>query len=467
LASPLKFSFDEIAFAVAANSCACVAIAIDHPANPSDHIQIKISEAAVMTVGFCEPLGRGTMITRRHLLGTAGAGAALAVSGLSPNFSEAEAAGVSLTPGVPEGVSTVATMEALPGKKPMIKLSYRPPNYESPLETFRTAITPNDEFFVRYHLADIPTIDAKTYKITVGGDGSDNPVEISFEDLKKMPAVEVIAVNQCSGNRRGLSKPHVVGVEWGYGAMGCARWKGARLKDVLDKAGLKKEAIEISFNGADGPAVDKTPDFIKSIPVWKAIEDSTIIAYEMNGQPLPHWNGFPARIVVPGWTGTYWMKHVIAINALTKPQGGFWMTPAYRIPLGKFPLRDRFITQENATSTPITEMVVNSLITSHRDGAKVNAGKVVVSGMAWDGGYGINSVQVSTDGGKTWSTATLGQDLGRFAFRPWSFDLAAKKGKNTVMVNAINKLGQSQTSELIFNPAGYHNNVMQNITLNA
>ena len=420
-----------------------------------------------MTVGFCEPLGRGTMITRRHLLGTAGAGAALAVSGLSPKFSEAEAAGVSLTPGVPEGVSTVATMEALPGKKPLIKLSYRPPNYESPLETFRTAITPNDEFFVRYHLADIPTIDAKTYKIAVGGDGSDNPVEINFEDLKKMPAVEVIAVNQCSGNRRGLSKPHVVGVEWGYGAMGCARWKGARLKDVLDKAGLKKEAIEISFNGADGPVVDKTPDFIKSIPVWKAIEDSTIIAYEMNGQPLPHWNGFPARIVVPGWTGTYWMKHVIAINALTKPQGGFWMTPAYRIPLGKFPLRDRFITQENATSTPITEMVVNSLITSHRDGAKVSAGKVVVSGMAWDGGYGISSVQVSTDGGKTWSTATLGQDLGSFAFRPWSFDLAAKKGKNTVMVNAINKLGQSQTSELIFNPAGYHNNVMQNITLNA
>ena len=112
-------------------------------------------------------------------------------------------------------------------------------------------------------------------------------------------------------------------------------------------------------------------------------------------------------------------------------------------------------------------MVVNSLITSHRDGAKVNAGKVTVSGMAWDGGYGISSVQVSTDGGKTWASAKLGQDLGRFAFRPWSFDLAAKKGKNTVMVNATNKLGQSQTSELIFNPAGYHNNVMQNITLNA
>ena len=155
--------------------------------------------------------------------------------------------------------------------------------------------------------------------------------------------------------------------------MGCARWKGAKLKDILDKAGLKKEAIEISFNGADGPAVDKTPDFIKSIPAWKAIEDTTIVAYEMNGQPLPHLNGFPARIIVPGWTGTYWMKHVIAINALTKPLGGFWMNPAYRIPVGKFPIRDRFISQENAANTPITEMVVNSLITSHRDGEKGEA----------------------------------------------------------------------------------------------
>src|SRR6476659_10948259 len=178
-------------------SCACVVITIDPPANPSDHIPIKISEAAAMTVGFGEPLGRGTMITRRHLLGTAGAGAALAVSGLSPKFSEAETAGARLTPGVPEGVSTVATMEALPGKKPLIKLAYRPPNYEAPIEYLRTPITPNDQFFVRYHLADIPEVDAKTYKIRVGGDGANGQAELTLDDLKKMPAVEVVAVNQC------------------------------------------------------------------------------------------------------------------------------------------------------------------------------------------------------------------------------------------------------------------------------
>jgi DMSO/TMAO reductase YedYZ molybdopterin-dependent catalytic subunit len=408
------------------------------------------------------------MITRRHLLGTAGAGAALAATGLSlPQLFEAQAAGVNLSPGVPQGISSYVTMGTLPGKKPLIELADKPPNYEAPLEYLRTPITPNDEFFVRYHLADIPEVDAKTYKISVGGDGANGQAEITLDDLKKMPAFEVVAVNQCSGNRRGLSKPHVAGVEWGYGAMGCARWKGARLKDVLDKVGLKKEAIEISFNGADGPVVEKTPDFIKSLPVWKAMDESTLIAYEMNGAPLPHFNGFPARLIVPGWTGTYWMKHLITINALTKPLGGFWMNPAYRIPLGKFPVVARFVSQETAVNTPITEIVVNSLITSHSDGAKVKVGKVAVSGMAWDGGYGIRSVEVSTDSGKTWSSATLGADLGRYALRPWSFQLKAKRGKNTVMVNATNKIGQAQTSELIFNPAGYHNNVMQNITLTA
>ncbi|MGH6790167.1 MAG: molybdopterin-dependent oxidoreductase [Pseudolabrys sp.] len=407
------------------------------------------------------------MITRRHLLGTAGAGAALAASGLLPKFSEAKAARVELTPGVPAGVSSYVQMGTLPGKKPLIQLADRPPNYESPLEYLRTPITPNDQFFVRYHLSDIPEVKAETYRIAVGGDGANGQAELTLDDLKKMPAVEVVAVNQCSGNRRGLSKPHVPGVEWGYGAMGCARWKGARLKDVLDKVGLKKETVEVSFGGADGPVVDKTPDFVKSIPVWKAVDESTIIAYEMNGQPLPHFNGFPARIVVPGWTGTYWMKHVNSITALTTPFKSFWMNPAYRIPVGIFPIAARFTSQEYAPNTPITEMVVNSLITSHRDGDKVKRGRVTVSGMAWDGGYGIRTVEVSTDGGKSWESATLGQDLGRFAFRPWSFALNAKRGKHTVMVNATNKIGQGQVSTLIFNGAGYHNNVMQNITLNA
>jgi DMSO/TMAO reductase YedYZ molybdopterin-dependent catalytic subunit len=404
------------------------------------------------------------MISRRHLIQAAGAAGALA--GL-PSIVRAQSAAGQLTPGVPGGVNTYVTMGTLPGKKPLIRLADRPPNYEAPLEYLRAPITPNDQFFVRYHLADIPEVKVETYRIRVGGDGANGQAELTLDDLKKMPAVEIAAVNQCSGNRRGLSQPHVPGVQWGFGAMGCARWKGARLKDVLDRVGLKKEAIEIEFGGADGPVVEKTPDFVKSIPVWKAVDGDTIIAYEMNGQPLPHFNGFPARIVVPGWTGTYWMKHVNAITALTRPLTSFWMNPAYRIPVGKFPVAARFTSQEYAPNTPITEMVVNSLITSHRDGAKVNAGKVTVSGLAWDGGYGIRRVEVSTDGGKSWSDAKLGEDLGKYAFRPFSFDLTAKRGKNTMLVNATNAIGQTQVSQLIFNGAGYHNNVMQSITLNA
>jgi DMSO/TMAO reductase YedYZ molybdopterin-dependent catalytic subunit len=402
------------------------------------------------------------MLTRRRLL-KAGAGAALA----APAFADlAAAAGLNLPAALPQGMREEAILDALPGKKPLIKLSYRPPNYETPIEYFRTAITPNDAFYVRYHNSDIPQVDAKTWKVAIGGEGASGQAELNLDDLKKMPAFEVVAVNQCSGSRRGLFEPHVPGVEWGYGAMGCARWKGARLKDILDKVGVKKEAVEIAFNGADGPA-GSAPDFIKSIPAWKAMEETTLVAYEMNGQPLPHFNGFPARVIVPGWTGTYWMKHVVSINVLTKPQGGFWMIPAYRIPLGKFPLVARFTSQETAVNTPITEMVVNSLITSHADGTSVKRGSTVnIGGIAWDGGYGIRTVEVSTDGGKTWRPATLGEDLGRYAFRTWSIGLAAAaKGKLTVMARASNAIGQTQTAELIHNPAGYHHNVMHSVTL--
>jgi DMSO/TMAO reductase YedYZ molybdopterin-dependent catalytic subunit len=397
---------------------------------------------------------------RKFMAGSVATGAAMA--GLSTS---ASGEGLNLPAALPDGLRANAVLDSLPGKKPLIKLSYRPPNYETPIEYFRTAITPNDAFFVRYHLSNIPEMDAKTWKITVGGDGANGTAEINLDQLKAMPAHEIVAVNQCSGNRRGLFAPHVPGVEWGYGAMGCARWKGARLKDVLDKVGLKKEAIEIVFNGAEGPAVDKTPDFVKSIPVWKAIEETTLIAYEMNGAPLPHLNGAPARIIVPGWTGTYWMKHIVSINAVTKPESNFWMNPAYRIPLGKFPVVSRFVSQETAVNTPITEMVVNSLITSHADGAKVKAG-ATVGGIAWDGGYGVTSVDVSTDRGKSWQQAALGDDLGKFAFRTWSFPLKGK-GKITVMARASNAIGQTQTATLIHNPAGYHHNVIHSITLNA
>jgi DMSO/TMAO reductase YedYZ molybdopterin-dependent catalytic subunit len=402
-------------------------------------------------------------IDRRVFLQTA----AGAVAGMSSLGRPAAAETVPLTPGVPEGVRAEATLEALKGKRKLIKLTYRPPNYETPLAVFNDAITPNDAFFVRYHVSDIPEVDAASWRLKIGGDGLNGVAEYGLNDLKSgFEQVELAAVCQCSGNRRGLSNPHVQGVQWGYGAMGNARWKGVRLRDVLNKAGVKKEAVEIVVDGADKALVDKTPDFVKSIPAWKALDENTLIALEMNGAPLPHWNGFPARLIVPGWTGTYWMKHLISVQAVTKPYGGFWMAAAYRIPNGKFPLVDRFISQETASNTPITEMVVNSLITAPADGQKLRAGGAVeVKGIAWDGGYGIRQVEVSTDGGRSWRPATLGRDLGRFSFRQWSYRFAPKAGKHELLAKATNAMGASQTFEAIFNPAGYHHNVVHRVEI--
>ncbi len=406
------------------------------------------------------------MLTRRGLIAGGASALALAAGGtMLPR--NALAQGIPLSPGLPDGVRDAAKLEALPGKKPLIKLSYRPPNYETPIDYFNEAITPNDAFFVRWHLSNIQEIELKDWKLSVGGDAAATPAQYTLDDLKtKFPQVELVAVCQCSGNRRGLSKPHVQGVEWGYGAMGNARWKGVRLKDVLEKSGIKKEAIEVAFNGADSGALDKTPDFIKSIPAWKALDENTILAYEMNGQPLPHWNGFPLRLIVAGWTGTYWMKQLVSIEARSTPLGGFWMAAAYRIPTGKFAVVDRFITQETPANTPITEMVVNSLITNVQDGHKAKAGQpLAVKGIAWDAGYGIADVEYSLDGGYNWQSATLGQDLGRFSFRPFSFNVTPSAGNHVVMARASNRLGASQPMEAIFNPAGYHHNAIQQIKI--
>jgi DMSO/TMAO reductase YedYZ molybdopterin-dependent catalytic subunit len=375
-----------------------------------------------------------------------------------------------LPEGLARGVYDTATLEALPGKKPLIKLSHRPPNYETPISHFDSAFTPNDSFFVRYHLSGIPEkIEPEQWKLRVAGDGITTPLELSLNDLRSgFDAVEIAAVCQCSGNRRGFSEPHVPGVQWGLGAMGCALWKGARLKDVLSRAGVRAETVEVVVGGADRPVLDATPDFVKSIPIDKARDDNTLIAYEMNGTPLPLYNGFPIRLVVPGWTATYWIKHLDRIEARVVPFTGFWMKNAYRIPSGKFPIIQRFSTQMTMTDEPITEIMVNSLITAPSDGHTMRAAETLeVRGLAWDGGYGIHRVEVSVDVGQTWSEAELGKDFGCFAFRPWSYRFTPlQAGRYQVMARAGNRAGQTQPEMLIFNPAGYHNNVIRPLAVN-
>lgn len=365
---------------------------------------------------------------------------------------------------LPRGALDDAMLHALPGKRPLIKRTFRAPNYETPVALFDELFTPNDAFFVRYHLARIPEVDADGWRLRIGGEGVQTPLELSLEQLRQdFEQVELAAVCQCSGNRRGLFQPHVPGVQWGYGAMGNARWKGVRLRDVLNKAGVRKEAMEVVLEGADSGVLERTPDFTKSLPVWKALDEHTLIAYEMNGESLPHWNGYPARLVVPGWTATYWMKHLTSVEIVNRPFDGFWVKTAYRIPRHAFPITERFVSQETEANTPITEMVVNSLITQPEEGRHVPLGRAVeFRGIAWDGGYGVRRVEVSIDGGQEWREAELGRDHGRYSWREWRFrHTPDRRGDLAFMVKASNRIGATQTFEPIANPAGYHHNVVQ------
>lgn len=388
------------------------------------------------------------MLTRRKLLSAAAA----ALAGPALGGSSAEE-----TP----------LLGSLSGKKPLIQRAYRPPNFETPLEGLRPDFTPNDLFFVRYHLDVIPRVDRETWRLTVGGSSVGSPLALSFRQLQsEFESVELAAVNQCSGNRRGLFAPRVPGVQWGNGAMGNARWSGVRLRDVLRRAGLRPDALEMVYHGADGPVLPATPAFVKSLPIERALDDSTLIAIAMNGEPLPHWNGAPARLIVPGWTGTYWMKHLTEIRVESKPYDGFWMKSAYRIPTGAFP-GYRFASQETPDTTPITEILVNSIITNPVSGTRVARGThVELMGKAWDNGAGIQAVEVSTDGRQSWRAASLGRSLGRFAWREFRFPLdTSTAGALTAAVRARSRNGAQQPDKLTPNPSGYHDNIVQTVTL--
>ncbi len=320
---------------------------------------------------------------------------------------------------------------------------------------------------MRYHNAVIPEVKIGEWRLRIGGDAVRTPLEFSLDQLRKdFEQVEIAALCLCSGNRRGAFEPPVPGLQWGSGAMGNALWRGVRLKDVLARAGIDKSALEVSLAGADSGVLPTTPNFVKSLPLAKALDENTLIAFEMNGEPLPHWNGFPARLIIPGWTATYWIKHLTALNVISKPFDGYWMKTAYRIPKDRFP-SGQFSSQETETNMPITEIVVNSLITNLEDGQTLpNAKPIEIKGVAWDGGNGIARVEVSTDGGSNWHQATLKQDYGRFSWRQWHLAFEPKRpGQYRIMARATSHSGASQPLEPIPNPSGYHHNAVQKITI--
>ena len=349
-----------------------------------------------------------------------------------------------------------------PQKGAMVLQRSRPPMLETPFADFdRGVFTPNDKFFVRWHWSDIPTeIDAKSYRLAVRGQ-VENQLSLALPDLLQFPRVEIAAVNQCSGNSRGFFEPRVPGGQWGNGAMGNARWGGVRLRDVLEKAGVKSSAVAVRFTGLDKAPVSDGPQFQKSLSLDHARQPEILIAYAMNGAALPLLNGYPIRLVVPGWYSTYWVKMLNDIEVLDAPDDNFWMKTAYLVP--DTPHADMKPGQTGVAMVPISRMLPRSFITNLGPGARLKAGaRASLRGLAMGGDSGVAKVEVSADGGQSWQAAKLGADEGPYSFRRWTAELTMGGAGNAMLaVRCTNSKGDAQPDQANWNGSGYMRNVVE------
>jgi DMSO/TMAO reductase YedYZ molybdopterin-dependent catalytic subunit len=356
-----------------------------------------------------------------------------------------------------------------PQKGAVLLQRTRPPLLETPFEVFdQGAFTPNDRFYVRWHLANIPqVVDPVTFRLAIRGHVR-QPISLTLGDLvREFKPFEITAVNQCSGNSRGFFSPRVAGGQWANGSMGNARWSGVRLRDVLDRAGVNAGALQVRFNGLDTGVIPQTPDFMKSLAIDHARDGEVMIAYAMNGAPLPLLNGFPLRLVVPGWYATYWVKMLNDIEVLERPDDNFWTTKAYLIP--DTPFANVVPGQKGVNMVPINRMLPRSFITNLRDGAVLKVGQTTtVRGIAFGGDTGLAKVLFSADAGGSWQEARLGPDHGKYSFRQWEAPLRlASPGPYKLMIKAVNAAGSAQPDKANWNPAGFMRNVIESVSVQA
>ena len=359
-----------------------------------------------------------------------------------------------------------AGQELFPEKRAMLVRRHRAPILETPFEVFdQGVITPNDRFFVRWHYDDIPLIvDVATFRLRIGGRVK-QPRALALADLLKLPRVEITAVNQCSGNSRGSFVPRVAGAQWGDGAMGNAVWTGVRLKDVLALAGVQPDAAFVRLSGLDRPPGD-APWYAKSLAIDHALDGEVMIAFAMNGAQLPLLNGFPLRLVVPGWYSTYWVKALDRIELLATPDTGYWMTKAYQIPSA--PRANVPPGSTDFAKQPITAMIPRAFITNPRDGQIAAGAPVGLRGLAFGGDAGVARVDVSLDQGRRWQPAQLGVDRGRYSFRAWNFAIdRLTPGDHRVVVRATSTSGATQSADAIWNPSGYMLDTIPSVVLRA
>lgn len=339
----------------------------------------------------------------------------------------------------------------------MIVRSPRPEDLEMPLDGFTEWITPIDRFFVRCHTY-TPKVNLSQWSLKIDG-LVEHPMALTMDDLKKLPRVELVAVVECAGNGRSFYRPRVPGAQWAFGSVGNARWTGVRLRDVLQKAGIKDSALQILFDGADVP-IGKMPDFQRTIPTAKALDPDTLLAYEMNGQTLPVEHGFPLRVIAPGWASDSWVKWVQHIEVLDHEFEGFWMKSAYRHPTHPVPPGTAVDASE---MVPVTDLNVKSVIAVPAAWAK--PGPVRVQGTAWSNTSPVSKVDVSTDGGQNWKAAKLMGPETKYGWRIWHYDWKPVEGKYTLMSRATNRAGQTQPLAQEWNPPGYLWNVAQPVSM--
>lgn len=371
------------------------------------------------------------------------------------------------TASVPDTSSSAPDLARFPEKTELILLTDRPPQLETPLHYFRQDLTPNEAFFVRWHLEAIPTsVDLRTFRLNVGGHVR-KPLQLSMDALRtEFEPTSIIAVNQCSGNSRSFFEPHVPGGQWKNGAAGNAKWTGISLKLILDRAQMKPGAVDVSFNGLDAPPLPSVSDFVKALSIDHARDGEVMVAYAMNDEPLPMLNGFPLRLVVPGWYGTYWVKALSDITVLPEAFSNFWTDKAYRIPSAPNGTEDpRNLAKD---TVPINRFNVRSILVRPEPGETVHFGiPNEMEGVSFDSGHGITKVEVSNDGGANWADARLDPELGKYSWRRWRASWTPKsRGQCRLMARATNAIGETQSTAQ-WNRSGFMWNVIEHVDVSA
>jgi DMSO/TMAO reductase YedYZ molybdopterin-dependent catalytic subunit len=369
-------------------------------------------------------------------------------------------AGGLLAAGVPVGNLQRVLAETL-DEVELIVRNRRPLDLETPVSALDGVRTPNDAFFVRSHLGE-PALGLGPDRIEVGG-LVETPFAITPGELARMETYRLEAVLQCSGNGRANFAPKIPGVLWDRGAVGNAEWKGVRLADLLGRAKVKDGAAHVHFLGSDVPPAPKTPAFLRSIPIAKVVDHDTILAFEMNGEPLPFLHGGPARLVVPGWTGNHWMKWVRSIVVSTEEAPGFYQQTGYKMPKTPAP-PDAVLKPGDLVS--LTWLNVKSLITWPLEGRMVNDGKGEVRGVAWTGDGQVTKVEVSTSLEPEWRAAEFTSPPTRYGWRTWRCEWQARRpSKVVIRARATDSRGQTQPEVTPWNKSGYLWNGVDQVTV--